>query len=93
MRSLRLLGSAAIMLAWVACGRLTAYWEPDLNSWDTAAGALLVEEAGGSMTCLKTGKPYDLTVRSVVGSNGKIHQELRDVLVAARAVELDAVEG
>ena len=37
-----MLGSAAIMLAWVACGRLTAYFEADLNSWDTAGGVLLV---------------------------------------------------
>lgn len=41
-RTIRMLGSAAIMLAWVACGRVTAYFEADLNSWDTAAGALLV---------------------------------------------------
>ena len=46
-RSVRMLGSAAIMLAWVAAGRLTAYFECDLNAWDTAAGALLVREAGG----------------------------------------------
>ena len=43
-RTIRMLGSAAIMLAWVACGRVTAYFEADLNSWDTAAGALLVSE-------------------------------------------------
>ena len=41
-RTIRMLGSAAIMLAWVACGRVTAYFEADLNSWDTAGGALLV---------------------------------------------------
>ena len=40
-RTLRMLGSAAIMLAWVACGRLSAYFEADLNSWDSAAGVLL----------------------------------------------------
>lgn len=54
-RSVRMLGSAAIMLAWVAAGRLTAYYECDLNSWDTAAGALLVREAGGRITDLTTG--------------------------------------
>jgi fructose-1,6-bisphosphatase/inositol monophosphatase family enzyme len=54
-RSIRMLGSAAIMLAWVATGRLTAYYEADLNSWDTAAGALLVREAGGRITDLCTG--------------------------------------
>jgi myo-inositol-1(or 4)-monophosphatase len=64
-----------------------------VHSWDTAAGALLVEEAGGMMTCAKTGRGYDLTVRSIVGSNGKIHDQLRSLLVSAKAVELDAIEG
>ena len=43
-RTVRMIGSAALMLAWVAAGRASAYFEPDLNSWDTAAGALLVDE-------------------------------------------------
>jgi|TARA_B100000768_G_scaffold179103_1_gene196111 myo-inositol-1(or 4)-monophosphatase len=58
-----MLGSAAIMLAWVAAGRLTAYFECDLNAWDTAAGALLVREAGGQMTDLVTGEEYNLQTR------------------------------
>jgi fructose-1,6-bisphosphatase/inositol monophosphatase family enzyme len=62
-RSVRMLGSAAIMLAWVAAGRLTAYFECDLNAWDTAAGALLVREAGGTMTDLVTGEEYNLQTR------------------------------
>jgi myo-inositol-1(or 4)-monophosphatase len=62
-RSVRMLGSAAIMLAWVAAGRLTAYFECDLNAWDTAAGALLVREAGGQMTDLVTGEEYNLQTR------------------------------
>ena len=49
-RSIRMLGSAALHLAWIACGRLTAYFEPDLNSWDTAAGAVILREAGGRLT-------------------------------------------
>ena len=49
-RSIRMLGSAAIMLAWVACGRVSCYIEESLNAWDTAAGALLVAEAGGVFT-------------------------------------------
>ena len=52
-RTIRMLGSAALMLAWVANGRLTAYWEYDLSSWDVAAGSILIEEAGGSMTDLE----------------------------------------
>ena len=51
-RTVRMLGSAAIMFAWVACGRLTAYVEVDLNSWDHAAGAVLVREAGGYISDL-----------------------------------------
>jgi len=51
------------MLAWVAAGRLTAYFECDLNAWDTAAGALLVREAGGQMTDLVTGEEYNLQTR------------------------------
>mmetsp|Transcript_28199 Transcript_28199/g.36377 ORF Transcript_28199/g.36377 Transcript_28199/m.36377 type:complete len:186 (+) Transcript_28199:122-679(+) len=51
-RTIRMIGSAALMLAWVANGRLTAYWEYDLSSWDVAAGSILIEEAGGSMTDL-----------------------------------------
>eukprot|EP00281_Chroomonas_sp_CCMP1168_P004991 CAMPEP_0206273108 /NCGR_PEP_ID=MMETSP0047_2-20121206/34407_1 /ASSEMBLY_ACC=CAM_ASM_000192 /TAXON_ID=195065 /ORGANISM="Chroomonas mesostigmatica_cf, Strain CCMP1168" /LENGTH=69 /DNA_ID=CAMNT_0053702157 /DNA_START=43 /DNA_END=249 /DNA_ORIENTATION=+ len=51
-RTIRMFGSAALHLAWIACGRLTAYFEPDLNSWDTAAGAVLVQEAGGRLSAL-----------------------------------------
>ena len=80
-RSVRMLGSAAIMLAWVAAGRLTAYFECDLNAWDTAAGALLVREAGGKMTDLVTGDDYDLKTRAIVASNGATHDELRKCLV------------
>ena len=80
-RSIRMLGSAAIMLAWVAAGRLTAYYECDLNSWDTAAGALLVAEAGGKMTDLVTGEPYTLRTRAILASNGLTHEEIRGALV------------
>lgn len=80
-RTLRFLGSAAIMLAWVAhYGRLTAYWEWDLSAWDTAAGALLVAEAGGTITDLH-GNPYTLATRQMCASNGgAVHEELLRVL-------------
>lgn len=78
-RTIRMLGSAAIMLAWVANGRLTCYWEYDLSSWDIAAGALLVQEAGGMFTDL-SGAPYDLRMRQTVASNGKVHQPIIDAL-------------
>jgi myo-inositol-1(or 4)-monophosphatase len=78
-RTIRMLGSAALMLAWVANGRLTCYWEYDLSSWDIAAGALLITEAGGRFTDL-TGKDYDLRTRKICGSNGLVHDQVLDVL-------------
>jgi myo-inositol-1(or 4)-monophosphatase len=68
-------GSAALDLAYVACGRLEAFWEFNLNPWDTAAGVLLVEEAGGKITDF-TGGPFQIDSREVLASNGLIHQEL-----------------
>ncbi len=68
-------GSAALDLAYVACGRLEAFWEFNLNPWDTAAGFLLVEEAGGRVTDF-AGGPFQLNSREVLASNGLIHAEL-----------------
>lgn len=78
-RTIRMLGSAALMLAWVANGRLTAYWEYDLSSWDIAAGALIIMEAGGRFTNLK-GEPFTITTRKICASNGKVHDELLSIL-------------
>jgi myo-inositol-1(or 4)-monophosphatase len=68
-------GSAALDLAYVAAGRLDAFWEFNLNPWDTAAGFLLVEEAGGQMTGF-SGNPFRLDSREILASNGLIHAEL-----------------
>lgn len=78
-RTIRMLGSAALMLAWVANGRLTSYWEYDLSSWDIAAGALIIQEAGGRFTDLE-GNDFTLQTRKICASNGKIHNELLRVL-------------
>jgi myo-inositol-1(or 4)-monophosphatase len=78
-RTIRMLGSAALMLAWVANGRLTCYWEYDLSSWDISAGALIVQEAGGKFTDLN-GTDFTLRTRKMCASNGKIHDELLQVL-------------
>mmetsp|Transcript_46385 Transcript_46385/g.110475 ORF Transcript_46385/g.110475 Transcript_46385/m.110475 type:complete len:366 (+) Transcript_46385:182-1279(+) len=87
-RTVRILGSAAINFAWVACGRLDAWFEPDLNAWDSAAGVLLVQEAGGSVTdCV--GGAYTLSTRPICASNGNVHQELLKVLAEADATSLD----
>jgi myo-inositol-1(or 4)-monophosphatase len=68
-------GSAALDLAYVACGRFEAFWEFHLNPWDTSAGSLLVEEAGGRITDF-AGGPFQLNSREVLASNGLIHEEL-----------------
>jgi len=68
-------GSAALDLAYVACGRFDAFWEFNLNPWDTAAGILLVEEAGGRVTDF-SGDRFRLDSREVLASNGLIHDEL-----------------
>ncbi len=68
-------GSAALDLANVASGRYDGFWEFNLNPWDTAAGALLVQEAGGTLTRFD-GSPFRLDSREVLASNGLIHQEL-----------------
>lgn len=74
-RSIRMLGSAALMLAWVANGRLTCYWEYDLSSWDICAGALLVSEAGGKFTDLE-GSPFVPQNRKICATNSRIHEEI-----------------
>jgi len=84
-RTIRMLGSAALMLAWVANGRLTSYWEYDLSSWDIAAGALLIQEAGGKLTDLN-GNPYNLRVRKMIASNGLVHDEILRTLNDAGVV-------
>lgn len=68
-------GSAALDLAYVACGRYEAFWEFHLNPWDTAAGFLLVEEAGGRISDF-SGETFRLDSREVLASNGLIHHEL-----------------
>lgn len=78
-RAVRRLGSALLDLAYVAAGRLDGYWELHLSPWDVAAGAILVEEAGGRITDL-VGKPLDINRPSLVATNGRIHDEVLAVL-------------
>lgn len=68
-------GSAALDLCSVACGRYDAFWEFNLNSWDTAAGVLMVQEAGGKVTDFSDGA-FDISSREVLASNSLVHQEL-----------------
>jgi myo-inositol-1(or 4)-monophosphatase len=68
-------GSAALDLCCVACGRFDGFWEFNLNPWDTAAGMLIVEEAGGKVTDFHGG-PFQLNSRETLASNGLVHQAL-----------------
>lgn len=68
-------GSAAIDLAYVACGRLDGFWEFGLNPWDMAAGRLIVAEAGGKYSGMH-GEPHELRGPDVLVDNGLIHEEL-----------------
>jgi myo-inositol-1(or 4)-monophosphatase len=68
-------GSAALDLCSVACGRFDGFWEFNLNPWDTAAGVLMVEEAGGRVTDFRGG-PFQLNSRETLASNALIHQAL-----------------
>lgn len=74
-RGIRRLGSAAADMAYVACGRFEAFYEYGLNPWDVAAGALIVEEAGGTVTDFNAGTQY-VFGEEIVASNGAIHAEL-----------------
>lgn len=81
-RGVRRIGSAAIDLAYVACGRFEAFYEYSLNPWDVAAGALIVKEAGGSVTDFKGGENF-LFGREIIASNKLMENELLDKIKGA----------
>jgi myo-inositol-1(or 4)-monophosphatase len=83
-RAVRRLGSAALDLCYVAAGRFDAFWEQHLKPWDVAAGALIVEEAGGQVTGMD-GSPFDPSAAHLVASNGRIHDQLLAVIREFRA--------
>jgi myo-inositol-1(or 4)-monophosphatase len=78
-RAVRRLGSAAIDLCWVAAGRMEAFWEEHLNPWDTRAGALIVEEAGGRVTGMD-GQTWRPAEGHILASNGHVHDEILEIL-------------
>ena len=77
-------GSAALDLCSVACGRFDAFWEFGLNSWDTAAGILMIREAGGTVTDLRGG-PYRPGGPDLLVTNGHIHAEMQQMMVEVAA--------
>ncbi len=72
----RRLGSAALDLCWTAAGRFDGFYEHKLQAWDSAAGFLIVEEAGGTVTDLK-GDVYNPYQPGIIATNGKIHAQLQ----------------
>jgi myo-inositol-1(or 4)-monophosphatase len=82
--AIRRAGAAAIDLAYVACGRFDGFWELRLKPWDLAAGALLIQEAGGRITVID-GAPFRLSCPGICASNGQIHDEMLAVLQRERS--------
>lgn len=79
---IRRFGSAALDLAWVAAGRYDGFWESDLNPWDTAAGCLLVREAGGFVTDYR-GRSLPICDAQVVAGNDPLHSRLHKLVAGA----------
>ncbi len=78
-QGIRRLGSAALDLSYLACGRIDGYWEPELKPWDMAGGSVIVEEAGGIVTNYNN-KRFDPEFPQILASNGMIHGEMLEIL-------------
>ena len=74
-QGLRRGGSAALDMSYVACGRCDGFFEENLKPWDTAAGLLLIEEAGGRISTFDGGA-YDISAANILASNGVLHDQL-----------------
>lgn len=78
-QGVRRLGSAAIDLCFVACGRFDAFWEQNLKPWDTAAGEFIAREAGAMITDFSN-KPFSVNKKEILATNGNIHNEMLSLL-------------
>ncbi|MFW6082191.1 MAG: inositol monophosphatase family protein, partial [Desulfosalsimonas sp.] len=78
-QGIRRLGSAALDLCFVACGRFEGFWEQKLKPWDTAAGALIAREAGAVVTDF-SGMTFEPDKKEILATNGHIHEELKSIL-------------
>lgn len=76
---IRRLGSAALDLCWTACGRFDGFWEYNLNAWDTAAGFLILKEAGGLVTDF-LGKEYSVYNKEILATNGLLHEDILKII-------------
>ncbi len=77
--AVRRAGAAAIDLCYVACGRFDGFWEMDLQPWDTAAAALIIKEAGGTLS-LFDGSPFSNYKKNILACNGLIHKQMQKIL-------------
>jgi myo-inositol-1(or 4)-monophosphatase len=89
-RTARNLGSACLHLAWISAGRLDAYYELDLNSWDLSAGFLLIQEAGGHVTDASGGR-YQLQTRNILACNSSaaLHRDLTGIITSCNAQDIN----
>jgi myo-inositol-1(or 4)-monophosphatase len=78
-QGIRRCGSAAMDLCYVACGRYDGFWELKLKPWDTAAGVLIVREAGGQVSDFRGGE-FSISGSEILATNGSIHQQMADIL-------------
>jgi myo-inositol-1(or 4)-monophosphatase len=77
--NVRKFGSAALDMAYVACGRFDGYWQRELNYWDIAAGVIILKEAGGFIDFFEDDLSYPLK-KNILASNSNIHQELKELI-------------
>lgn len=85
-RGVRRLGSAALDLCFVACGRFDGFWEQNLHPWDTAAGTLIATEAGAEATDF-SGRPFTVDMPEILATNSRIHKEMIHILKDAKLNE------
>lgn len=78
-QAVRRYGAAALDMVWVACGRLDFYFEKPINNWDVSAGAIICQEAGGTVTSYNGGV-YEIDDQEICASNGLIHQQMLDLI-------------
>lgn len=78
-QGIRRMGSAALDLCFLACGRFDGYWEQNLKPWDTAAGMLIVNEAGGRVSDFSN-QPFGIEKKEILATNGRIHADMLAVL-------------
>ena len=85
-RGIRRLGSAALDMTYVACGRMDCFYETDLNAWDVAAGTILVREAGGTVTDFD-GQGDFVATRKIIASNSLLHDAVTEILMRNQPVK------